>query len=95
MLVSCLECYRKHIGRANGYEEEYHLGYPAYKGLVIGELSLAEGEVLNKFPELAATTREFRKAFTKDGTPIPTLQLLSLADDLEKMENISQTSSEK
>jgi hypothetical protein len=92
MQVSCLDCYRKHIGTANAYENESHLGYPSHKWLAIGEICCAENEVLNKFPELAATTREYRKAYMDQGIPIPTLQLIDLATDLEKMTKIAESS---
>lgn len=87
MQDSCLNCYRKHISTALVYENESRLGYPLHKWLAIGELCAAENEVLQLFPELAETTREYRKNFESQDVPVPTLQLISIATDLELLEN--------
>jgi len=90
MQVSCLDCYRKHISTAMAYENESHLGYPLHRWLAVGEICCAENEVLAKYPELATTTREYRKKFMMEGIPIPTLELIALATDLERMEKASE-----
>ena len=76
------------------YENESHLGYPLHLWLAVGELCCAENEVLNKYPELAATTREYRKKLITEGACIPTLELIALATDLERMEKASEKSSD-
>lgn len=63
MLKSCLWCAIKHVGRANGYSVEAYLGYPHHAGLAVGELSLAEEELFEKFPDLAVFIRECREEF--------------------------------
>lgn len=90
MQISCLNCYRKHVATANVFENESHLGYPLHRWLAVGELCAAENEVLNKYPELAATTREYRLKLMTEGVPVPTLELITLATDLESMEKASE-----
>ena len=92
--ASCLDCYRKHISTAMVYENESHLGYPLHHWLAIGELCAAENEVLLKYPELANTTREYRKKLMMQGEPIPTLELISLAKNIEDYEKSIDRSSE-
>lgn len=92
MMPSCLLCYRKHISTAMVYENESHLGYPLHRWLAIGELCAAENEVLTKYPELATTTREYRIKLMMEGVPVPTLELIALATDLEKMEKAAESS---
>lgn len=94
MQVSCLNCYRKHIATANVYENESHLGYPLHRWLAVGELCCAENEVLNKYPELAATTREYRLKLMMEGVPVSTLDLITLATDLESMEKAAEKASQ-
>lgn len=92
MMPSCLSCYRKHISTAMVYENESHLGYPLHHWLAVGELCAAENEVLQKYPELAVTTREYRIKFMQEGLTVPTLELISIATDLERMEKASESS---
>lgn len=87
MQKTCLDCYRKHIAKANVLENEYNLGYPLHKYLVIGELACAEDEVLEQFPKLAEKTRECRNEFYMDDIPVPTMELLKLSVELERSEN--------
>lgn len=94
MQLSCLNCYRKHISTSMVYENESHLGYNLHLWLAIGELCAAENEVLFKYPELASTTREYRIKLMTEGVPIPTLELISLATDLERMEKASENASQ-
>jgi hypothetical protein len=75
-------------------EEESRLGYPSHKWLAIGQLAAAENEVLEKYPELSYTTREYRIKFTEDNSPIPSLELINLAQDLLKMEKDSEKESQ-
>ena len=86
MIPTCLDCYRKHIGTANAYENESPLGYPSHKWLAIGEICAAEHEVLKKYPELAEITRNYRKEFMEKNIPFPTLDLIELANQLEIQE---------
>ena len=94
MMPSCLSCYRKHISTAMVYENESHLGYPLHHWLAVGELCAAENEVLQKYPELAVTTREYRIKFMQEGLTVPTLELISIATDLERMEKASESSTQ-
>jgi len=94
MQNSCLECYCKHIGTANAFENEYNLGYPLYKWLVVGEICAAEHEVVKLYPELAQTTREYRKKFMEENISFPTLELLEIAETL-KNNNIENKSNDK
>jgi hypothetical protein len=73
------------------YENESRLGYPLYKWLAIGELCAAENEVLKEYPELSETTREYRKKFEVEDVPVPTLQLIALATELELMKITSES----
>lgn len=93
MQLTCLICYRKHIATACVFENESHLGYPLHRWLAVGELCAAENEVINKYPELAATTRDYRIKFMSEGVPVPTLDLIALATDLERMEKASESAS--
>lgn len=97
MQSTCLDCYRKHIATAMVYENESRLGYPLHHWLAVGELCAAENEVVNKYPELATTTREYRKKLMIEGSSIPTLELISLATELERLEKASEniTASDK
>jgi hypothetical protein len=91
VMTSCLLCYRKHLGTAAVFENEAKLGYPAHKWLAVGELCAAENEVLNKYPELSVTTREYRKAYMEQDVAVPTIQLINLATELETMEKLTET----
>jgi hypothetical protein len=83
----CLQCFCKHIATANVYEEEAKLGYPLHKWLAVGQLAAAENEVLTKYPELSETTREYRKQFMDNDSPVPTLELINLALNILEEEN--------
>ena len=86
MQDSCLSCYRKHVSKANVFENEANMGYPLHKYLAIGELSCAEDEVVKEFPILAEQTREIRLKYEFENTPIPTLELIELSLQLEEKE---------
>lgn len=83
---SCLDCYRKHIATSMVFEDEAEIGngYPLHKWLAIGELHAAEKEIRIQFPALAQITREHRIAYQQDNTPVPTEDLLDLAQQLEE-----------
>ena len=83
MQESCLECYRKHITKANVFENESLLGYPLHKFLACGELACAEDEVLMDYPNLAEVTRDHRINYISDNISIPTLELLQKSIDIE------------
>jgi uncharacterized protein (DUF1697 family) len=86
---SCLDCYRKHIATSMVFEDEAEIGhgYPLHKWFAIGELHAAEKEIRKIYPFLAQITREHRLAYQHDNTPVPTEELLDLAQQLEDDEN--------
>lgn len=86
MMDSCLDCYCKHISTSMVYENEAKLGYPLHYWLAIGELCAAENEIINKYPDLAAITRQYRKDYMAKGLSIPSLQLIALATELSTVE---------
>jgi hypothetical protein len=83
MQESCLDCYRKHVSKANVFENEANLGYPLHKYLACGELACAEDEVVKEYPVLANLTREHRIKYCLDDIPIPTLDLIQMSLDIE------------
>lgn len=84
MQESCLDCYRKHISKANVFENESLLGYPEHKYLACGELSCAEDEVLRDYPALASLTRDYRMKYYFEDIPVPTIELIKMSLDIEK-----------
>ena len=94
---TCLDCYKKHIATACVFEDEAAIGvgYPLHKWLAIGELNAAEKEVVKNYPMLAQITREHRIAYQVDNTPVPTLMLIELAEQLtESLENTENETDE-
>ena len=93
--VSCLDCYRKHIATAMVFEDEARpgMGYPLHKWFAIGELNAAEKEVLVDFPILSTITREHRLKYQESDTPIPSIELIQLACELEENQEKQQTPS--
>lgn len=85
---TCLDCYRKHVATAMVFEDEAAIGngYPLHKWLAVGELHAAEKEIHKDYPILAQMTREHRVAYQVDNTPVPTCQLIELANQLENSE---------
>jgi len=85
---SCLDCYRKHIATAMVFEDEASIGmgYPLHKWLAVGELNAAAKEVSKEYPILAAMTRDHCKAYQDEDEPVPTTELIFLANELEKEE---------
>jgi hypothetical protein len=84
MQDTCLDCYRKHVSKANVFENEALLGYPLHKFLACGELACAEDEVLDEYPALAEVTRKHRTEYYFEDTPVPTLDLIQMSIDIEK-----------
>lgn len=60
-MTPCLLCVRKHLASAMCYLTESKLGYPDHIWRVIGQLSLAEDECVNKLPKLAIDIRVIRR----------------------------------
>jgi len=89
---TCLDCFRKHVATAMVFEDEAEIGnaYPLHKWLAIGELHAAEKEVRKMYPLLAQITREQRILYQKDGVPVQTLMLITLANELEESEENEQ-----
>lgn len=85
---TCLDCYRKHVSTAMVFEDEASIGnqYPNHKWFAIGELNAAEKEVCIDFPLLAQITREYRISYQVDNKPVPTEELINLANQLENNE---------
>ena len=61
MRETCLYCVIKHLGKALVNLQEVRLGFPQFMLLVIGNLSEAEDESLQKYPEIANKIRDHRK----------------------------------
>lgn len=57
---SCLFCARKHIAKAKAKIVEAPLGYPRHAWFAVGEMAEAEDELLQDYPEAAATVRGYR-----------------------------------
>jgi hypothetical protein len=79
MQETCLDCYRKHVSKANVFENEATLGYPLHKYLACGELACAEDEVVKEYPILASLTREYRSKYYFEDIPVPTLELIQMS----------------
>jgi hypothetical protein len=86
---SCLNCYRKHVATAMSFEDEARIGnaYPQHKWLAVGELNAAAKEVAWKYPLLAQLTRDYCLAYQNFDEPVPTIELLITADQIEESEN--------
>lgn len=81
---TCLDCCRKHIGKAVVQMGEKDLGYPNHFWLAMANLSEVEEEALAKYPDFSALVREMRLEMTDDRTYKPDLmQLFDMIDDLE------------
>lgn len=91
---TCLNCYRKHVATAMVFEDEATIGngYPLHKWLAVGELNAAEKEVAKDFPLLSQITRQHRIAYQEEGIPVPTLELIELANQLEDSEEKAKES---
>lgn len=48
-IISCYECVKKHIGRAQAFFEEYHTGYSVHIKNLMNSLKVAEEEVQRAF----------------------------------------------
>ena len=64
----CLNCVRKHLGKAEAKFNEFLRGdYDEHFWLAIGEMAEAEDECIVEYPQLAALIREERiKAMEED-----------------------------
>ena len=87
MLHGCLECARKHLGKAEAYMGEATNGYPGYEWLAVGEIAMAEHELLERWPEMAALIRAERIRYIESfGKRLlyafPTLDLIRAVGDL-------------
>jgi len=60
MRESCKMCVLKHLAKAVILLSESQLGYPTHYWLAMGNLSEAEDEAVNEFPELAKEIRNLR-----------------------------------
>ena len=59
-LPTCLLCAAKHVGRAKILRGETFLGYPDHYFDALAEMSMAETELVDLYPELARVMREQR-----------------------------------
>lgn len=57
---SCLDCARKHVGKARVKIIESKLGYPRHAWYACAEMGEAEDELVKTHPELAEAVREQR-----------------------------------
>jgi hypothetical protein len=53
-------CAAKHVARAKVLMGETFLGYPEHYFDALGEMSMAETELVQSFPDVAATVRSYR-----------------------------------
>jgi len=60
MREPCLSCLMKHISKAIILLSESQLGYPLHFWLALGNLSEAEDEIVDLYPEFAKKIREIR-----------------------------------
>ena len=69
MVHSCLNCVREHLGKADGYLNEYATGrYPARFWKCIAQLSLAWEECFLEYPEIAKKIDFEKKKMVDDST---------------------------
>jgi hypothetical protein len=57
---SCLDCARKHVGKARTKVIESKLGYPRHAWYACAEMGEAEDELVKDHPDLAEAVREQR-----------------------------------
>jgi hypothetical protein len=84
MTTPCIFCVEKHVARAHGYFEEALAGYGGRVAMAIGELSLAEDEAREAYPELAQVLRTHRKQLEvgRTGYKLPFEELLENIEGL-------------
>lgn len=85
-MKTCINCARKHLARAFGYIEESLLGYPIHRDLAIGELSLAESELVRQYPDLANYIRGLRLKMLNEDAYVP-----DLLEIFEMLHGLKQT----
>ena len=84
---SCLDCCRKHLGKAISQLGEAALGYPDHFWLAMANLSEMEEESLAEYPDFAAMVREIRIEMTENRDYKPNLmELFGMIDDLAGVE---------
>lgn len=67
-MKQCLNCARKHIGKAHAYMAEWLHGYEHHKWYCIAELCMAEEHTSLEWPSLAQSIWEARKKIEDDET---------------------------
>jgi len=73
----CLNCARKHLGKANARLYEFLSGdYPEEFWYAFGEMSLAEDHLVLAYPKLAKMIRSERLKMQDDETYYPDLSKL-------------------
>ena len=89
---SCLDCYREHIATSMVFEDESTISgdYTEHKWLAIGELKAACKECVKEYPILAQITREHYIRFRDLNIPVPTIELIQLANQIEEQEEKNQ-----
>lgn len=85
-MTPCIFCVEKHVARAHGYFEEARSGYPGRIGMALGELSLAEDEAREDYPELAQVLREERKRLEvgRQTYSVPWEELLGRIEEMSR-----------
>lgn len=68
------------------FEDEASIGnaYPIHKWFAVGELNAAAKEIVVEYPILSQMTREYCLAYQVDNTPVPSEELIEIANQLEK-----------
>lgn len=80
---SCLDCCRKHLGKAISQLGEAELGYPHHFWLAMANLSEMEEESLAEYPDFAAMVREVRIEMTENREYKPSLmEMFDMIDEL-------------
>lgn len=66
---ACIDCGRKHLGKARSKMLEARLGYPRHAWYAVAELSEAEDELVQEYPEVAAEIRRARLSLIESLDP--------------------------
>ena len=66
MRESCILCGLKHVSKAIILLSEAQLGYPMHLYLALGNLSEAEDELVDEYPDLATEIRNLRLDIMED-----------------------------
>ena len=80
---ACAMCCRKHLLGSSAYQQESLLGHPDHILDAIGELLLAEREIVGLSPQIANAIRIERHRIEGDSTPGPAARNLAIRLTME------------